>query len=181
LEIKRNTPSLLGFLVVMVIIVGVIYYLVLAMNTGDARWFLPGFEEQADEMTIHCFGEDVVISATDPAYARMNELINATLTGSKRWDPLTMSDLTYADYQDHPDMLVLEIRYAPPVRVHSNVRYFSNIDTLVIPLVGRHAQFNTIFGRTQGNTTAGSLHVENVSNLSDYLTSQGLCVIPESQ
>lgn len=162
----------------MVVIVGVIYYLVLAMNTGDTGWFLQGFDEQAAEITVHCFGEDVVISAADPAYTRFNELINETLTGSKRWDPLSMSDPTYVDYQGHPEMMVMEISYAPPVRVHSNVKYFSNVDTLIIPLVGRHSQFNTIFGRAQGNTTAGSLHVEDVSSLSAYLASQGLCVAP---
>lgn len=162
----------------MVVIVGVIYYLVLAMNTGDARWFLPGFSEQANEIIIHCFGEDVVVSATDPHFQPLNELINATLTGSKRWDPLSMSDVTYSEYQEHPDMMVLEIRYAPPVRVHSNTKYFSGVDTLIIPLVGRHAQYNTIFGRANDNTTAGSLHVDDVSALSEYLAAQGICVAP---
>jgi hypothetical protein len=108
----------------------------------------------------------------------LNALINETLSQNKRWDPLTMSDVTYQDYQTQPTMLVLEMKYAPPVRLHSNTKFFSSVDTMLIPLVGRHAQYNTVFGRINENTTPGSFHVQDTAQLTEYLAAQGICKEP---
>jgi hypothetical protein len=169
---------MISFLLVTVLIVAGIYYLVIAFNTGDVLWFRTAFNGSPESITIHCFGENIVLSPTDQHFAALNELINASVSGEKRWDPLSLSEATYEDYQTHPKMMVLEVKYAPPVRVHSNVKYFSSVDTLVIPLVGRHAQYNTVFGRLQRESNAGSFHLESTALLTEYLASQRFCVEP---
>jgi hypothetical protein len=52
------------------------------------------------------------------------------------------------------------------------------VDTLIIPLEGRHAQYNTVFGRINGNSTAGSFHVQSIAQLTEYLAAQGICKQP---
>jgi hypothetical protein len=177
-EAKRNTPSMISFLLVTVLIVVVIYYLVVAMNTKDLLWFRSAFNGSPESITVHCFGQDIVLTPTDPHYTAINQFINEAMSGDKRWDSTSLSVATYEDYQSHPSMMVLEAKYAPPVRVHSNVKFFSRVDTLVIPLVGRHAQYNTVFGRLQNESNAGSFHLESTAMLTEYLASQRLCVEP---
>jgi len=72
-------------------------------------------------------------------------------------------------------MMVLELFYPEPIRIHSNYKFFSNVDQLLIPLDGRHAQTNAIFGLNQGVPTAGSMHIESIASISSYLQNQGIC------
>ena len=105
----------------------------------------------------------------------MVDLVNNSLTGRKRWDSLSLSNVTYQDYQSHPQMMVVEFTYPEPVRVHSRYKFFSNVDRLIIPLVGRHSQTNAIFGRRAQYPAAGSFHVDDLSAIKDYLEKQELC------
>jgi hypothetical protein len=177
-ETRRNTPSILSFVLVMILVVAVIYYLVITINTGDAQWFRSDFEAKAQEIVVHCFGEDVILTPTDVHYSAFTELVNAAISQEKRWDPLSLSEQTYADYQTHPKMMTVELRFMPAVRIHSDKKYFSVVDTLIIPLEGRHAQYNTVFGRNDDNPAAGSFHLESTAALTEYLAAQGICRMP---
>ncbi len=178
MEAKRNNPSVISFLIIAMAIVASVFYLVTALNTGDAAWFRSNFDETPSQMILHCYGTDVVFEPAEAEYAGINELVNEALSGGKRWDPLTMSVSTYQDYLRHPQMMTLELRYAPPVRLHSAVKFFSRVDTLIIPLDGRHAQYNLVFGRMGDEVNAGSFHIESFDELRSYITAQGLCVKP---
>jgi hypothetical protein len=177
-EPKRNSPAFLPFIIVTIIIIVGVYFLVVTFNTGDVEWFKSTFDGKPQEVLVHCFGSDVVLKPGDSNYDNLNSLINETLSQDKRWDPLTMSEITYHDYQTQSTMMVLEMKYAPAVRLHSNTKFFSNVDTLIIPLEGRHAQYNTVFGRINGNSTAGSFHVQSIAQLTEYLAAQGICKQP---
>jgi len=126
-------------------------------------------------MVVHCYGEDVPIQPGAEHFNEINALVQQTLTGRKRWDPLTMSAVTYQEYQSHPSMMVLELFYGSKIRIHSRYKFFSNVDTLIIPLDGRHAQTNAIFGRTNEYISVGSFHVKTVTPLVEYLSEEGLC------
>lgn len=178
METERNNPSILQLAIILVVVVAVVYYAVLAMNTGDLYWFRTTFEGQPVEIIIHCYGNDMLLGPTNANFAELNELINQTISQRKRWDPLSMSDVTYNDYQTHPRMMTLEMLYAPPIRIHTQTKYFSRLDRLIIPLDGRHSEYNTIFGRHAGLLIPGSLHVENMGQLTEYLAVQGLCKQP---
>lgn len=162
----------------MVVIVAVIFYLVIFVNTGDAQWFVGTFDGTPNKIVVHCFGTDLEFSPVDEHFEPLNELVNESISSDKRWDPLSLSDATYQDYQTHPGMMTLEMTYSPAVRVHSNTKYFSNVDTLIIPLVGRHSQYNTIFGRYNDEINAGSFHVESTAQMTEYLAAQGICKEP---
>jgi hypothetical protein len=112
----------------------------------------------------------------------MNELMSDRL---KRWDPLTMSEVTYDYYQMSGDALVLEFMYNPSVRVHSARRFFNNVNTLVVPLDGRHSNLYAVFGRVrvldQQNggimdaSTSGAYMLNTTAPLMDFVEANALC------
>jgi hypothetical protein len=92
-----------------------------------------------------------------------------------------MSDDTYANYQNGHDAMVREARYPVRVRIHSTYKYFSHVGALVIPLDGRHANTHAVFGRTGEEFTAGSLHIQNISRMRDYLSAEGICAMKKGE
>ncbi len=153
-------------------------YGIIALNTGDLLWASPIFNFQPQTMVIHCFGENVYLEAGTTEFVALTRLINQSLTGRKRWDSISLSDLTYEEYQSHPKMMVVELTYPQPIRVHSRYKFFSNVDRIIIPLVGRHAQSKSVFGRRFDFPIPGSFHADNLEPVEDYLTENDLCVEP---
>jgi hypothetical protein len=174
---ERRQPSLLNLLLTVVIAVLVIGYGMIALSTEDALWFWPYFEAEPAEIYIHCYGETQVVSPSDNAFAALTAAVNDMLSGRKRWDPLTMSELTYTEYTGHSNAFTVELRYQPAARVHSFYRYYKNLDTLIIPVDARHARWNATFGRLGEETLAGSLMVESKTALMDSLAASGMCPV----
>jgi len=162
----------------MVLVLVPLIYGIIALNTGDLLWASPVFNYQPQTITIHCFGEDVYLEMGTTDFDGVTEVVNQSLTGRKRWDSLSISDATYQDYQSHPQMMVVELTYSKPIRVHSRYKFFSNVDRIIIPLVGRHAQSNAFFGRRFDFPIPGSFHADDMKPVKDYLTENDLCVEP---
>ena len=175
METQPASPSLLRFFGVAILFIAPVIYLIIATNTGDLLWISPFFNAEPAAIVVHCYGEDVHFELTSTQFRQLNDLFNQTLTGRKRWDPLSLSAVTYEEYQSHPNMMVLELSYASPIRIHSRYMFFSNVDTLIIPLDGRHAQTNAIFGRINDFIVPGSFHVKSIAPLVEYLSDQGIC------
>ena len=169
-------PSVWGLIRTIVIFTVVTFYAVIAFNTRDALWFWPKFENQPSRILVHCYGEDVEVTTASQNFDRMTDIINRTLSGDKRWDPLSLSEATYDEYRTSLNSMTVEVYYPDPVRVHSQTAFFSNVDILVIPLDARHSNYNTLFGRTEdGNQAGGSLHVDSLDELRAYLYTHGIC------
>ena len=166
---------MLGVAIVMIV---PLVYLIIALNTGDLLWASPVFDARPESITIHCFGRDIILEPGSEHFTALTEMVNESLSGRKRWDSLSLSEETYQDYQGHPDMMVLEFTYPEELRVHSPYRFFSKIDQILIPLVGRHAQTNAVFGRVRENPAAGSFHIQSTAHLVEYLAAQELCEQP---
>lgn len=172
---SRNEPSIRNLLAIVVVILLVAIYAIVSIATGDWLWFSGKFAETPNAILVHCYGETLEIEPGSYHFSALTDIVNEMLSGRKRWDSLSLSDETYQDYQQHAAMKVLEIYYPQPVRVHTSNKFFSNVDNLIIPLEGRHAQTNAVFGRNQGLPAAGSLHVESTERISQYLHNQELC------
>ncbi len=172
---ERPAPSLLQVVVIAALAFAVVAFLIIAFNTGDLLWFWPVFDGLPAAIVVHCYGQDVAVNPGDPAYTPVNTAVNDSLYGTKRWDSLSMSEVTYSEYQTSDVMMVIELSYDPPTRIHSFYKFFKHLDTLVIPLDGRHASSNSVFGRMRGYPVAGSLHVETVEPILTAVEAQGLC------
>jgi hypothetical protein len=177
-EPKQYSPSLLSMAGITLPTIAVLVFLVISLNTGDILWFWPEFEETAVDIRVYCYGETVEVKPGDPAFADLNSAVNQVLSSRKRWDPLTLSDVSYEEYQTSDQMVVLELYYDPPVRIHSPNKFMKSIDTIVIPLVGRHSQYNTMFGRLGDYTAAGSFHFKTMAPIEETLVAHGLCSLP---
>ncbi len=177
-EPKPHSPSLLSMLCITLPLIAVMYVLVVAMNTGDMLWFYPVFDEIPVGITLRCNGETTEIRPGDPAFAAVTSAVNKVISSSKRWDDLSLSDATWEEYQNSDNVVVLILAYDPPARIHSSYKFMKRIDTIVIPLVGRHAQYNTLFGRMGDYIAAGSFHFKTMAPIEEVLQAQGLCPLP---
>jgi hypothetical protein len=173
-EAKLSSPSILKAGISGVVIFGLIVFAVIAMNTGDLLWFWPGFKEIPVGI-VHCYGKDVEVKPGQPAFEATTNAVNTSLTGSKRWDDTSMSDVTYQEYKTSPTMMVIELHYDPPVTIHSQYAFMKSVNWLVIPLDGRHAATNAVFGIEGGYTDPGSYHVNSTAPIVNALKDQGIC------
>ena len=103
--------------------------------------------------------------------------MNETMSGRKRWDPLSMSEKTYWEYSSSPQMIALEFFYREPVRVHSSYKFFSSVNNLIIPLEGRHSQTNAVFGQNDGVPAGGSLHIDSTDEFKEFINNMDLCQV----
>jgi len=99
------------------------------------------------------------------------------MTGRKPWDSLTMSEQTYIDYQTNQQMIMVEFFYPEPVRVHSTYKFYSYVDNLVVPILGRHSQTKAVFGQANGIPTGGSLHIKSTDEFRTYMKNMELCPV----
>jgi hypothetical protein len=177
-EAKPHTPSFLKAALLGIGIFAAILFMITAMNTGDLLWFWPVFNQVPVGITIHCYGTDVEVKPGQPAFEGVTNAVNASLSGSKRWDNTSMSDVTYQEYQTSPAVMVIELHYDPPTTVHSQYAYFKKVNWLIIPLDGRSASTNAVFARTGEHTNSGSYHVKSTTPILTALQEQGICSIP---
>ena len=175
---KTKSPSLLNLAFTALIVIVALVYAIVAISTEDVIWFLPAFNEYPEEIEVNCYGSVFSIYPEDEAYNGLVAIINETLSGRKNYDPLTLSVETYDYYRTSDSVMVLELFYTYQVRVHSFYKFFSNLDSIIIPLDGRHSKTDAIFGRSNGPSTAGSLHYMSMPDVRVYIESQGICNAP---
>jgi hypothetical protein len=176
---RQKQPSILGMFGTVGVILVILIYAMISMNTGDPLWFYPVFSVTPSNVTVLCYGEEVAVNPDSAEFGKLTEIFNQTLSGYKNWDSLTMSETSWNEYQTNDQFATLVMSYGEPVRVHSIYKFFSSVDTLVVPLDGRHAASHAVFGMANDEPGAGSLHMETIDPLVDYVSGEGICPIAE--
>lgn len=174
-EQAKKQPSVTNLAVVLVLFIALAFYGFMAVSLGDALWFTTDFTAQPSGITVYCYGDAQPIDQEAAAFEDINALLSQSLSGYKFWGQTSMSDTTYVDYVEGSNSVVIEVSYPESVRVPSLYKFFSAIDTLVIPLEGRHADKSPVFGRNMGNTTAGALFIESNEPLKTYISNNDIC------
>lgn len=174
---SRSNPSIKSLVIVVLAVMIFSVYTIISLATGDWLWFSQKFSETPRAIVIHCYGKRIDLDPGTFHFSALADLMNEIMSGRKRWDSLTLSSETYQDYQTNSQMLALEFFYHEPLRVHSTYKYYSNVDNLIIPLEGRHAQTNAVFGLNQGTPTAGSLHIQSTEAFRQYLANTKICPV----
>jgi hypothetical protein len=177
-EAKPHAPSWLKAALLGLGIFAVMYFMIIAINTRDLLWFWPKFQEVPVEIIVHCYGTDVEIRPGEPAFEAVTNAVNTSLSGSKRWDQTTLSDATYQEYQTSPSVMVLELHYDPPATVHSQYAFMKSANWLVIPLDGRHASNNAVFGLINKYIEPGAYFVKSTAPIVTALQEQDVCSQP---
>ena len=168
----RSEPSILRLVVIVIVALAIVVYMLISFATGDFLWFSNVFRETPNAIVLHCYGETIDIDPGSFHFSKFKDIMNESMTGRKRWDPTTMSEQTYLDYQINRKSIMLEFFYPEPVRIHSTYKFYSNVDNLVVPLEGRHSQTNAVFGQANGIPTGGSPAAE--SDTSGQRLGQGI-------
>jgi len=188
---RRRNPSVLSMIIVTLLILVFTAYAILALSTNDMLWLWPVYTEVPDEITLYCYGEEVTLQSGTPQFNEVTNRFNEQFSSYKNWDSLTMSQNSWAEYQSNPAFATLVLSYRDAVRVHSFYKYFSNVNKLVMPLDGRHASTNPVFGVNIQRTTSpdgvvsfsevpgsGSFHIESKEPVMSYIDQQGICDLP---
>ena len=175
---KANNPSLLNLALTSVVILIALIYGFVTLSTEDPRWFITTFDEYPEEISLNCYGSEQSLFPGDPDFEELVVKINDVLSTRKNYDSLTMSQETYDYYKTSDAVMVLELIYTQKVRIHSFYKYFSNLDSIVIPLDGRHSNTNAIFGRSNDQGTAGSLHYNLLPEIRELVESRNICAAP---
>jgi len=171
----RKQPSVISLVVIVILSVAIVVYAIISFATGDWLWFSTNFRETPNAILLHCYGETTNLDPGSFHFSKFKQIMNESMTGRKRWDSLTLSEATYQEYQSSPQMVVIEFFYPEPVRVHSTYKFYSNVDNLIIPIEGRHAQTNAVFGQANGIPTGGSLHINSTEQFKTYMSNMDLC------
>ena len=170
-----RTASVLNFLVTIFLAIAVFIYLSLTAYTKDALWFYPVYEGVPAFGVLRCYGEEILLSDDSPHLAAITALVNEQISGDKRWDELNLTDDTFEYYRSNELMMLLEMHYDEPQRIHSFSPFFSNFDTLLIPLDGRHAEKTILFSLINGKPSGGSFHLGTYDPLLNYMEENDLC------
>ena len=170
----RNA-SVLNFLGTIVFAILFFMYFSIAIYTKDMLWAYPVFEAKPVLAIIRCYGEAVTLQQDSNHLLVIANMVNEQISGDKRWDELNLTDQTHQDYQTSENMMILELFYDEPQRVHSYSPFFSGFDSTIIPLDGRFADTNIIFSLISGRPSGGSFHVETFEPLKSYIENNSLC------
>lgn len=173
-----RTASVLNFLATITFAVLFLIYFSIMAYTKDALWFYPVFDATPSQILIRCYGEQITLSQDSEHLAAIAGMVNEQISGDKRWDELNLTDPTYQDYQTTTRMMVMELSYSEPQRIHSRSPFFSGFTTLLIPLDGRYSDTNIMFALRNGKPAGGSFHVQSFDAVRSYIESNGLCVKP---
>jgi hypothetical protein len=170
-----RTASVLNFLLTVFLAIVAFIYLSLTAYTKDALWFYPVFEARPAFGVLRCYGEEILIQEDSPHLSPITALVNEQISGDKRWDELNLTDETFQYFQSSDLMLLLELNYDEPQRIHSYSPFFSNFDTLLIPLDGRHSEKTILFSLVNGKPSGGSFHLVTYDPLKSYIEENDLC------
>lgn len=173
-----KTASVLNFLVTITLAILFFIYITMTVFTKDALWFNPTFEVVPAEISIRCYGEDVLVSRDSKNFSAITDLVNEQISGDKRWDELNLTDQTFQDYETSMTMMILQLHYNEPQRIHSQSPFFSGFTSLLIPLDGRFSDTHIMFAIVRGKPSGGSFHLASFEAVRSYIIDNAICVKP---
>ena len=91
-----------------------------------------------------------------------------------------LSEETVEEFREGKAQLTVELYYLPNVRIHSQYRYLNQLDTIMIPLDGRHAYRSLVFGLTNAVPAAGALNYDNNEMIANTLAANNICMPGET-
>lgn len=173
-----KNASILNFLITIILTILFLVYFSVVAYTKDLLWFYPVFNAQPSRAVIWCYGREVILGQDSLHLAAIAKLVNEQISGDKRWDALNLTDQTYHYYQTDTSIMVLELFYNEPQRIHSRSPFFSGFTSLLIPLDARFSNDNIFFSLINGKPSGGSFHVETFKPVRSYIHDNDLCIKP---
>ena len=161
-----------------IVIVAGLLYLVVSLNTQDFGWFLTKFSTPASGIIVNCYGERIELDPLTAAFQQIDMEAQTSMSSRKRWDQVTMSEVTEDNYRNGDTYVVVELQYDPPASFHSSKKFYKLFTRLYIPLDGTiQAQYHTVSGWLSDRPRAGSWIFKSFDGLIDALENSGICTL----
>lgn len=168
-----NKPRILPAIGVMIVFVLAVVYGVISLSTDDPLWAVPYFDGHPGRIVIYCEGASATLNPNATDYDDLNEAINRALTRIQgHHESLGVSDQTVEDYR--AQYVAIEVFYPEPVVIHSRFST-GQPNSLLIPLTGRHSQYQVVFSGRNGIYWPGPLTLKDLQPLRELLTTRGYC------
>jgi len=169
-----TTSPLNIFLLGLLGVVGLLYA-VLGFLNHDLLWFWPLFDQQPAQINLYCRGNEVVIQQDSPHFQPVVNLVNQQIAADKFNTSDGLSLAAYQQLLDDPESITLEFRYATPIRIHSPLTTFSDVDTIVLPIHGPQVDQAIIYALKDGQPSSGALRLTTLQPVLLYLVENALC------
>jgi hypothetical protein len=160
--------------IIMALIGGVlIIYLIGVFNTGNWLWPLPIQPKyEPSRIVIHDGGQTVDYHPGVAGFVELTAALDASLAGFSNLEliPIGLSEDTLQEYDQSG--VVMEVYYPQDIRFNTIAR-MRNINQLLIPIVGRHADLRYVFLGGDGRWMTGALVMENDQPIREALRELG--------
>ena len=152
--------------IILVVILLLIYWAINAANTNNMLWFLPIQPTlQPTRIVVRNYGQTVELFPGSPGFSELSQALNDTFAhGFDNTDLVSigLSDETLRRYME--EELVIESYFGAPISFNTQVR-MTNVNQLLIPLDGTHADQRYLFFGSKGEWRVGAMVLSDDSPL----------------
>ena len=170
---QTRKPNLFTLLFVTVFSFASIFYIIIATNTGNLRWFLPNSEfDKPTRIIISDYGERKIITAEHSEYQLLADAVNESISDLDNTDlvPIGLSATTIEDYESKS--FVIEVHYPRPISFNTLFRT-GNPTKILIPIEGRHSKDRLFFRGKRDEWWFGGMRMVTANPIYDVLNEVG--------
>jgi hypothetical protein len=169
---KPGGSALQPFLMAVVAFAFIIY-LIGALNTGNWLWVLPIQPHyEPSRIVVRDRGQSVEYRPGIDGFIELSTAIDTALADFANLEliPIGLSEETLQEYNE--SAVVMEIYYPQDIRFNTISR-MSNVNQLMIPIQGRHADLRYVFLGSDGRWLTGALVMDNDQPVRDVMRDLG--------
>lgn len=160
-------------LLILLVVAGGIWWLITTVTTGNPLWFTRVQPDYTPErIVVYHQGQQTTLLPTDAGFSEMTNALQEILSSFRTRDLVSvgLSESTRAAYRE--DGVVVEAYYPEEIRFNLPVR-FTQVDALLVPVVGRHSEREYVFIGRNGEFVGGALQVTSRAPLDAVLAELG--------
>jgi hypothetical protein len=147
-----------GLVLVLVAMIGGVFFCAGTLANDDPLWFLPFFNETPTRIVIYQPGCKVALTNGHPRFDEFNRVLNQSLSQIDGYDAFGLSPASLKEYRETE--WAVEVFYPHRVKIHSTYR-FGHPDSVLIPLSGMFGETRSIFGGYGGDYWSGALRLKS--------------------
>ena len=160
-------------LLILLIVAAGAWWLITTMTTGNPLWFSRVQPDYTPErIVIYHEGQQTTLLPANAGFTEITTALQEILSSFRTRDLVSvgLSDSTRADYRENG--VVVEVYYPQEIEFNLPVR-FTQVDALLVPVVGRHSDREYVFIGRNGEFVGGALQVVSRAPLDAVLGELG--------
>ncbi len=163
MDLETVRFNLRDLFLVLLAMVGSVYFCSGTLANSDPLWFLPFFNETPQSIVVYRDGCRVTMTPEQPGFDDLTLALNEALSQIEGYDPTYGLELdSLREYREK--QRALEVTFAKRIKIHVAYR-FGDPDTLFIPLTGPFGETRSVFGGHAGEYWSSALRLKSNANL----------------